>query len=105
MYELTTKQLQNITARNSSQPVIQKQLNDLLIKTAASGQSEAFLSLEKDFYIHDQLETALTAIRRYLVDNQLEFQIKQIVILDQIKTLIHVDWRPIAKPVIQGEKQ
>ena len=100
MYGLTTKQLQNITAQTSSRPVIQKQLHDLLIKTAASGQSEVFLSLEKDFHIHDQRETALAAIRRYLTDNQLEFQIKQTVIFGQIKTLIHVDWRPIAKPVI-----
>lgn len=100
MYELTTKQLQNITAQNSSRPVIQKQLHDLLIKTAASGKNEAFLNLEKDFNIHDQQETALAAIRRYLTDNELEFQIKQIVIFGQIKTLIHVDWRPIAKPVI-----
>lgn len=92
--------MQNITAQNSSQPVIQKQLHDLLIKIAAAGQSEAFLSLENDFHIHDQQETALAAIRRYLTDNHLEFQIKQMVILDQKQTLIHVDWRPIAKPVI-----
>ena len=74
MYGLTTKQLQNITAQNSSQQVIQKQLHDLLIKTAASGKNEAFLNLEKDFNIHDQQETALAAIRRYLTDNELEFQ-------------------------------
>lgn len=100
MYKLTTKQLQNITAQNSSQHIIEKQLHDLLIKTATAGKGEAFLSLENDFHIHDQRETALAAIRRYLTDNHLGFQIKQMVILGQIKTLIHVDWRPIAKPVI-----